>query len=177
MEKKRDPTRTRRRKGITGGGFPPGAHTRLVATSLYGRVTFGSLLAMRAIALVPLLIALTPRGPHGSIGDTSASRAFLTRSTRAFQPWQGSATQKMTPFASSGTTRDKGMWRGSVERVSRSPERCGLIEARVRTQIRYLHIPRSRRRARAEHHNLMFRSNSVTDGGPTAVAAATLVAD
>ena len=71
----------------------------------------------------------------------------------------------------------KGMWRGSVERVSRSPERCGLIEARVRTQIRYLHLPRSRRRARAEHHNLMFRSNSVTDGGPTAVAAATLVAD
>jgi len=25
---------------------------------------------MRAIALVPLLIALTPRGPHGPIGDT-----------------------------------------------------------------------------------------------------------
>ena len=25
---------------------------------------------MRAIALVPLLLALTPRGPHGPIGDT-----------------------------------------------------------------------------------------------------------
>ena len=24
---------------------------------------------MRAIALVPLLVALTPRGPHGPIGD------------------------------------------------------------------------------------------------------------
>ena len=27
---------------------------------------------MRAIALVPLLIALTPRGPHGPIGDRKA---------------------------------------------------------------------------------------------------------
>ena len=28
---------------------------------------------MRAIALVPLLIALTPRGPHGPIGDMASS--------------------------------------------------------------------------------------------------------
>ena len=28
---------------------------------------------MRAIALVPLLIALTPRGPHGPIGDRVSS--------------------------------------------------------------------------------------------------------
>ena len=28
---------------------------------------------MRAIALVPLLLALTPRGPHGSIGDMASS--------------------------------------------------------------------------------------------------------
>ena len=50
------------------------------------------------------------------------------------------------------------MWRGSVERVSRSADWCGLIEGRVRTKISYLHLPRSRRRARAENHNLMFRS-------------------
>ena len=28
---------------------------------------------MRAIALVPLLVALTPRGPHGPIGDMASS--------------------------------------------------------------------------------------------------------
>ena len=34
---------------------------------------------MRAIALVPLLLALTPRGPHGPIGDMASSgNAFRT---------------------------------------------------------------------------------------------------
>ena len=34
---------------------------------------------MRAIALVPLLVALTPRGPHGPIGDRYRQDAGTAR--------------------------------------------------------------------------------------------------
>ena len=40
---------------------------------------------MRAIALVPLLVALTPRGPHGPIGDMASSGMAFGRFRGTFR--------------------------------------------------------------------------------------------
>ena len=52
------------------------------------------------------------------------------------------------------------MWRGSVERIPQAPGLWACVEGRSARRYVIFIFSRSRRRARAENHNLMFRSTS-----------------
>ena len=66
------------------------------------------------------------------------------------------------------------MWRGSVERIPQAPGLRACVEGRSARRYVIFIFLRSRQRARAENHNLMFRSTERTHGERGAFAASAL---
>ena len=91
-------------------------------------------MTMRAIALVPLLFALTPRGPHGSIGDSPHVRLYSPLCVYTGH----SSSGPVGVAAAGGTTRGTG---GGGKRLERSFIRRKVPQKSTCVHVYAMHMP------------------------------------